>query len=98
MRKTLRCHVPVAAIVLAAGGHVQEQRQDQKPTARGWDDPFVDSANYRLYVSHNSPVEIIDTVDDKRVVTIPNTPGVQGIANRGRFRQGLHQWRNSRKR
>jgi DNA-binding beta-propeller fold protein YncE len=45
-----------------------------------WDDLYVDSANHRLYVSHNSQVEVIDTVTDKLVGTIPNTPVVHGIA------------------
>ena len=45
-----------------------------------WDDVYVDSANHRLYVAHNSQVEIIDTIDDKLVGTIPNTPVVHGIA------------------
>lgn len=45
-----------------------------------WDDLYVDSANHRLYVSHNSQVEVIDTVTDKMLGTIPNTPVVHGIA------------------
>lgn len=45
-----------------------------------WDDLYVDSASHRLYVSHNSQVEVIDTVTDKLIGTIPNTPVVHGIA------------------
>jgi hypothetical protein len=45
-----------------------------------WDDLYVDSASHRLYVSHNSQVEVIDTDTDKLVGTIPNTPAVHGIA------------------
>src|SRR5580658_9519609 len=45
-----------------------------------WDDLCVDSANHRLYVSHNSQVEVIDTVSDRLVGTIPNTPAVHGVA------------------
>ncbi len=45
-----------------------------------WDDLYVDSPNHRLYVSHNSQVEVIDTVNDKLIGTIPDTPVVHGIA------------------
>lgn len=45
-----------------------------------WDDIYVDGANHRLYVSHNSQVEVIDTVTDQLVGTIFNTPAVHGIA------------------
>jgi YVTN family beta-propeller protein len=45
-----------------------------------WDYVFVDSANHRLYVSHGTQTEVIDTATDKLVGTIPDTDGVHGIA------------------
>src|SRR5579871_938676 len=45
-----------------------------------WDYVFVDSANHRLYVSHATQTEVIDTGTDKVVGTIPGTNGVHGIA------------------
>ena len=45
-----------------------------------WDYPFLDSANHRLYVSHGTQTEVIDTASDKLVGTIPGTNGVHGIA------------------
>jgi len=45
-----------------------------------WDYAFVDSANHRLYVSHATQTEVIDTASDKLVGTIPDTNGVHGIA------------------
>jgi YVTN family beta-propeller protein len=45
-----------------------------------WDYVFIDSANHRLYVSHMSQVEVIDTNTDKLVGTITGTNGVHGIA------------------
>jgi DNA-binding beta-propeller fold protein YncE len=45
-----------------------------------WDYVFVDSANHRLYVSHATQTEVIDTSTDKVVGTIPGTNGVHGIA------------------
>ena len=48
--------------------------------AAGWDYVYADSANHRLYVSHSTQTEVIDTATDKLVGTIPGTTGVHGIA------------------
>src|SRR5580692_6315529 len=48
--------------------------------ATRWDYVYVDSANHRLYASHMSQVEVIDTATDKLVGTITGTNGVHGIA------------------
>src|SRR3954469_16221405 len=45
-----------------------------------WDYVYVDSANHRLYVSHGTQTEVIDTTTDKLIATIPDTKGVHGIA------------------
>ncbi len=45
-----------------------------------WDYAYVDSANHRLYISHGTQTEVIDTATDKLVGTIPDTKGVHGIA------------------
>src|SRR3981081_4325863 len=45
-----------------------------------WDYAFIDSANHRLYVSHGTQTEVIDTATDKLVGTSPDTKGVHGIA------------------
>jgi YVTN family beta-propeller protein len=46
----------------------------------GWDYVYVDSANHRLYVSHATQTEVIDTATDKLIGNIPGTNGVHGIA------------------
>jgi DNA-binding beta-propeller fold protein YncE len=48
--------------------------------ATRWDYVYVDSENHRLYVSHATQTEVIDTTTDKLVGTIPDTKGVHGIA------------------
>ncbi|HLH41986.1 MAG TPA: YncE family protein [Bryobacteraceae bacterium] len=48
--------------------------------AGAWDYPQMDAANHRLYVSHGTQTEVIDTATDKVVGTIPGTNGVHGIA------------------
>src|SRR5271165_6071826 len=45
-----------------------------------WDYVYVDSANHRLYVSHGTQTDVLDTATDKTVGTIPDTNGVHGIA------------------
>jgi DNA-binding beta-propeller fold protein YncE len=45
-----------------------------------WDYVYVDSANHRLYVSHGTQTEVVDTTTEKVVGTIPDTNGVHGIA------------------
>ena len=45
-----------------------------------WDYAYLDSANHRLYVSHGTQTEVIDTATDKLVGTIMGTNGVHGIA------------------
>ena len=45
-----------------------------------WDYAFLDSANHRLYISHGTQTEVLDTATDKLVGTIQGTNGVHGIA------------------
>jgi YVTN family beta-propeller protein len=45
-----------------------------------WDYAFLDSANHRLYISHGTQTEVLDTATDKLVGTIPDTKGVHGVA------------------
>ena len=45
-----------------------------------WDYAYLDSADHRLYVSHGTQTEVIDTTSDKLVGTIPGTNGVHGVA------------------
>ncbi len=62
--------------------------------ATRWDYVYVDSANHRLYVSHATQTEVVDTNTDKVVGMIPGTNGVHGIAvandlNRGFTSDGM---------
>ena len=45
-----------------------------------WDYVAMDSANRRLYVSHNTSVEVVDPDAGKVVGNIPGLHGVHGIA------------------
>ena len=58
-----------------------------------WDYVALDSVNRRLYVSHDTSVEVVDPDAGKVVGTIPQLHGVHGIAiandlNRGFITNG----------
>ena len=46
----------------------------------GWDYLTIDAAAHRLYASHATRVEVINTQNNTVVGAIPDTPGVHGIA------------------
>jgi YVTN family beta-propeller protein len=54
-----------------------------------WDYCYLDSSSHRLYVSHGTQTEVIDTTTDKLVGTIPGTNGVHGIAIAGDLGKGF---------
>jgi DNA-binding beta-propeller fold protein YncE len=59
------------------------------PGTGGWDYVTVDSAAHRLYISHATQVDVIDTESGKHLGTIPDTPGVHGIALAAPFKHGF---------
>jgi YVTN family beta-propeller protein len=50
------------------------------PGTGGWDYVTVDGAGRRIYISHATQVEVLDADTFAQVGTIPNTPGVHGVA------------------
>jgi DNA-binding beta-propeller fold protein YncE len=72
--------ISAAAIVLAAPPSYHVITKIKIGGAGRWDYAYADSANHRLYVSHATQTEAIDTATDKPAGTIPNTTGVHGIA------------------
>src|SRR5450432_1775769 len=55
----------------------------------GWDYVSIDSDARRIYVSHATQVEVLDADSGKQVGTIPDTPGVHGIAIAAAFKHGF---------
>src|SRR6202165_711115 len=55
----------------------------------GFDYVTLDSSARRLYVSHSTQVEVLDADSGKVVGTIPDTPGVHGIAIASAFKHGF---------
>src|SRR5215467_12649851 len=59
------------------------------PGAGGFDYVTLDSAARRIYVSHATQVDVLDADSGKVVGTIPDTPGVHGIAIAPEFKHGF---------
>ena len=66
---------------MAQGGYkVQTRFPLAEAGIEGWDYVTLDSGARRIYVSHSSKVEVVDSDTGKQVGVIPDTPGVHGIA------------------
>lgn len=59
------------------------------PGTGGWDYVTVDEAGRRVYIAHATQVEVLDADTDALVGTIPNTPGVHGVAVASEFGRGF---------
>ncbi|MGB2899574.1 MAG: hypothetical protein WBB89_09935 [Candidatus Acidiferrum sp.] len=80
----------VATVALAAppsGYHII--KKVPIPGAGGWDYVTVDDAARRVYVSHATQVEVLNADTFELVGTIPNTPGVHGVAIASEFGRGF---------
>lgn len=80
MRTMPKLCLAAAAVALAATPSYHVITKIRIGGAGRWDYAYADSANHRLYVSHATQTEAVDTLTDKLVGTIPNTAGVHGIA------------------
>src|SRR6266446_2267361 len=72
--------IMAAAVAFAAPPTYKVVKKIKIGGGTRWDYAYLDSANHRLYVSHGSQTEVIDTATDKLVGTIPDTKGVHGVA------------------
>lgn len=59
------------------------------PGTGGWDYVTVDDAGRRVYIAHATQVEVLDADTSELVGTIPNTPGVHGVAIASEFGRGF---------
>ena len=77
----------IATVALAATKYEMVTKVSV-PGTGGWDYVVVDEAGRRVYVSHSTQVDVLDADSYKLVGTIPNTPGVHGIAVASEFGRG----------
>jgi YVTN family beta-propeller protein len=73
----LICSIPLLTF---AAVDYQTLKKVPVPGTGGWDYVTVDSTARRVYVSHSTQVDVLDADSFVLVGTIPNTPGVHGIA------------------
>ena len=59
------------------------------PGVGGFDYVTLDESARRLYVSHATQVEVLDADSGKLIGTIPDTPGVHGVAIASAFQHGF---------
>lgn len=80
-------HRFLALFLLAWGAHAPTQAADLHVLSRHslagetrWDYLIADPANHRVFITHGNQVDVWDTDHQTRVGTIPDTPGVHGVA------------------
>src|SRR5436190_15055031 len=59
------------------------------PGNGGFDYITIDSAARRLYVSHGTEAVVVDADNGKVIGTIPDTPGIHGVAIASEFKRGF---------
>ncbi len=78
-----------AALLLQGSSTYKVQARYPVPGTGGWDYVTLDSSTRRLYISHATQVDVLDADTGKLVGTIPDTPGVHGIAIASAFKHGF---------
>ena len=78
-----------AMLWLQGGTGYKVETRYSVPGNGGFDYLMIDSAARRLYVSHGTQVDVVDADSGKLVGTIPDTPGVHGIAIAPEFKHGF---------
>lgn len=74
---------------LQGGTGYKVQTRYSVPGDGGFDYVTIDSTARRLYLSHGTQVDVVDPDSGKLVGTIPDTPGVHGIAIANEFKHGF---------
>src|ERR1700687_3452020 len=78
-----------AIVSLQGGTGYKVENRYPVPGNGGFDYVTIDSAARRLYLSHGTQVDVVDADSGKLVGTIPDTPGVHGIAIAAPFKHGF---------
>jgi YVTN family beta-propeller protein len=68
------------ALVTVAAVNYELLKKVPVPGTGGWDYVTVDATARRVYISHSTQVDVLDADSFALVGTVPNTPGVHGIA------------------
>jgi len=77
------------ALVFQGASNYRVEGRYAVPGDGGFDYVMLDSSTRRLYVSHSTQVDVLDADTGKVVGTIPDTPGVHGVAIASAFKHGF---------
>src|SRR5713226_9016006 len=88
MRNTKYVFVFSVALLLQGATHYKVEGRYPVPGDGGFDYVTLDSSARRIYLSHGTQVDVLDADSGKVVGTIPDTPGVHGIAIVSAFKHG----------
>ena len=88
MCTTLLCLFATASLAAPPSGY-HIIKKVTVPGTGGWDYVTVDEAARRVYIAHATQVEVLDADSLELVGTIPNTPGVHGVAIASEFGRGF---------
>jgi YVTN family beta-propeller protein len=81
------CTAMIASVAVAVGKY-ELVKKVAVPGTGGWDYLTVDETGRRVFISHSTQVDVLDADAYTVVGTIPNTPGVHGIALATEFGRG----------
>src|SRR5436853_1211956 len=87
--KTATIALAIALTSLQGDAGYKVETRYPVPGNGGFDYVTIDSAARRLYLSHGTQVDVVDADSGKMVGTIPDTPGVHGIALAPDFEHGF---------
>src|SRR6266699_2560464 len=87
--KTIAAAFLLAALLLQSGTGYKVVGHYPIGGVGGFDYVAIDSSARRIYVSHATQVDVLDADSGKLVGTIPDTPGVHGIAIASAFKHGF---------
>lgn len=87
--KSILVSLSFAALLLQGATTYKVVGRYPIPGVGGFDYVTLDGASRRLYVSHGTQVDVLDADSGKLVGTIPDTPGVHGVAIASAFKHGF---------
>src|SRR6202521_5829018 len=87
--KTVLISLSFAALPFQGAANYKVVGRYPVPGVGGFDYVMLDGSTRRLYVSHGTQVEVLDADSGKVVGTIPDTPGVHGVAIASAFKHGF---------
>src|SRR5437868_7158685 len=87
--KTATIALAIALTSLQGDAGYKVETRYPVPGNGGFDYVTIDSSARRLYLSHGTEANVVDADNGKLIGTVPDTPGVHGIAIASEFKHGF---------